>query len=126
MRGVWTKPSHHTKQKRVEHVPLNEQALALLESLPRDGEYLFSGRRMGTHLTDLKGPWAKVCKSAKLPEVRLHDLRHSFASHLVSSGVSLRIVGKILGKNKEERMAWYAELDDSPLSEGRNSVCGVL
>jgi integrase len=54
-RGVWTKPSHTTKQKRVEHVPLNDQAVAFLKSLPREGEYLFPGR-IGAHLADLKFP----------------------------------------------------------------------
>lgn len=79
-RGVWTKPSHNTKQKRIEHVPLNNQAIAFLKSLPREGEYLFPGR-IGHHLTDLKYPWAEICKDAKLEGVRIHDLRHTYASH---------------------------------------------
>jgi integrase len=126
VRGVWTKPSHHTKQKRVEHVPLNEQALALLESLPRDGEYLFPGRRRGAHLTDLKGPWAKVSQFASLSGVRIHDLRHSFASHLVSSGVSLPIVGKLLGHTQPQTTARYAHLADNPLREASNRFPQVL
>jgi integrase len=121
-RGVWTKPSHHTKQKRVEHVPLNKQALALLESLPRNGEYLFPGRREGAHLTDLKGPWAKVSEVAKLFGVRIHDLRHSFASHLVSSGASLPIVGKLLGHTQPQTTARYAHLADNPLREASNRI----
>ena len=125
-RGVWTKPSHHTKQKRVEHVPLNEQALALLESLPRDGEYLFPGRRKGAHLSDLKGPWAKLSDLAKLSGVRVHDLRHSFASHLVSSGVSLPIVGKLLGHTQPQTTARYAHLADNPLREASNRFPQVL
>lgn len=124
-RGVWTKPSHHTKQKRVEHVPLNEQALALLETLPRDGEYLFPGRT-GAHLTDLKGPWAKVSHFADLSGVRIHDLRHSFASHLVSSGVSLPIVGKLLGHTQPQTTARYAHLADNPLREAANRFPVVL
>jgi integrase len=119
-RGVWTKPSHHTKQKKVEHVPLNEQALALLESFPREGEYLFPGRMKGAHLTDLKGPWAKVSEVANLSGVRIHDLRHSFASHLVSSGVSLPIVGKLLGHTQPQTTARYAHLADNPLREATN------
>ena len=119
-RGVWTKPSHNTKEKRVEHVPLNEQARALLESWPRDGEYLFPGRSKGTHLTDLKGPWAKVSQLASLSGVRIHDLRHSFASHLVSSGVSLPIVGKLLGHTQPQTTARYAHLADNPLREAAN------
>ena len=85
-RGVWTKPSHNTKQKRVEHVPLNDQAIAFLKSLPREGEYLFPGRT-GAHLTDLKFPWVAICEDAQLHGVRIHDLRHTYASHLVSRGV---------------------------------------
>jgi integrase len=126
VRGVWTKPSHHTKQKKVEHVPLNDQALALLESFPRDGESLFPGRKKGTHLSDLKGPWAKVCAMAGLSGVRIHDLRHSFASHLVSSGVSLPIVGKLLGHTQPQTTARYAHLADSPLREASNRFPVVL
>jgi len=124
-RGVWTKPSHHTKQKKIEHVPLNEQALALLESLPRDGGYLFPGRT-AAHLTDLKGPWAKISQLASLPGVRIHDLRHSFASHLVSSGVSLHIVGKLLGHTQSQTTARYAHLADNPLREAANRFPIVL
>ena len=126
VRRVWTKPSHHTKEKKTEHVPLNEQALALLEALPRDGEYLFPGRKKDTHLTDLKGPWAKICAMAGLTGVRIHDLRHSFASHLVSSGVSLPIVGKLLGHTQPQTTAWYAHLADNPLREASNRFPVVL
>jgi integrase len=125
VRHVWTKPSHHTKQKRTEYVPLSEQALSLLDRLPREGEYVFPGRT-GPHLTDLKGPWAKVCKIARLSGVRIHDLRHSFASHLVSSGVSLPIVGKLLGHTQPQTTARYAHLADNPLREAANRFPVVL
>jgi len=125
VRHVWTKPSHHTKQKRTEYVPLSEQALSLLKRLPREGEYLFPGRT-GPHLTDLKGPWAKVCQIAKLSGVRIHDLRHSFASHLVSSGVSLPIVGKLLGHTQPQTTARYAHLADNPQREAANRFPVVL
>jgi integrase len=125
VRHVWTKPSHHTKQKRTEYVPLSEQALSLLDRLPRKSEYVFPGRT-GAHLTDLKGPWAKVCKVAGLSGVRIHDLRHSFASHLVSSGVSLPIVGKLLGHTQPQTTARYAHLADNPLREAANRFPVVL
>ena len=125
VRCVWTKPSHHTKQKRREYVPLSEQAVTLLERFPREGEYVFSGRA-GAHLTDLKGPWAKVCAIAGLTGVRIHDLRHSFASHLVSSGVSLPIVGKLLGHTQPQTTARYAHLADNPLREAANRFPIVL
>jgi len=124
-RHIWTKPSHHTKQKRTEHVPLSEQALSLLEGLPHEGEYLFAGRT-GACLTDLKGPWAKVSEMAGLTGVRIHDLRHSFASHLVSSGVSLPIVGRLLGHTQPQTTARYAHLADNPLRDAANRFPIVL
>src|SRR5271167_878440 len=124
-RRVWTKPSHHTKQKRKEYVPLSEQAVLLLERLPREGEYLFPGRT-GKHLMDTKGPWVKVCEMAELTGVRIHDLRHSFASHLVSSGVSLPIVGKLLGHTQPQATARYAHLADNPLRDAANRFPVVL
>ena len=125
VRHVWTKPSHHTKQKRREYVPLSEQALSLLERIPREGEHLFPGRT-GAYLRDLKGPWVRVCKLADLSGVRIHDLRHSFASHLVSSGVSLPIVGKLLGHTQPQTTARYAHLADNPLREAANRFPVVL
>jgi integrase len=124
-RSVWTKPSHHTKQKRTEYVPLSQQGLSLLERLPREGDYVFPGRT-GPHLTDLKGPWAKICQIAGLPGVRIHDLRHSFASHLVSSGVSLPIVGKLLGHTQQQTTARYSHLADNPQREAANRFPVVL
>ena len=129
-RGVWTKPSHHTKQKKTEHVPLNAQALALLESLPHDGDYLFPGRpgrkSKGEHLTTLKGQWEKICKMANLDGVRLHDLRHSFGSHLVSNGVSLPVVGKLLGHTQMQTTQRYAHVADDPQREAANKFPQVL
>jgi integrase len=118
-RGMWTKPSHNAKQKRIEHVPLSEQAIAFLRSLPKDDEYLFPGRT-GAHLTDLKFPWAEICKDAQLDGVRIHDLRHTFASHLVTRGVSLPIVGKLLGHTQTQTTARYAHLADNPVREAAN------
>ncbi len=115
-RGVWTKPSHNMKQKRVEHVPLSDQAIAFLKSMPHDGEFLFTGR-LTEHLSELKYPWAEICEDAKLKGIRIHDLRHTYASHLVSRGVSLPMVGKLLGHTQPQTAARYAHLADNPLRE---------
>lgn len=124
-RGVWTKPSHRTKEKKTEHVALNTQALALLERMDRTGEYLFPGRT-GGNLQDVKTPWASVCKLAKLQGVRVHDLRHSFASHLVSSGVSLPVVGKLLGHSQASTTQRYAHLADNPQRDAANLFPTIL
>lgn len=119
-RGVWTKPSHHTKQKRTEHVPLSDQALSFVNSLPKDNDLLFPGRRKDKPFTDLKFAWGKICEAAELENVRIHDLRHTFASHLVSSGESLPIVGRLLGHTQPQTTARYAHLADNPLREAAN------
>jgi integrase len=136
--GVWTKPSHNTKQKRVEHVPLSEPALQLLKSMKGDMQTgpLFPGRFTGAR-TDLKRPWMQACRAAGLvtttvvkgkrksitlyrPIVRIHDLRHSYASHLVSNGVSLEIVGKLLGHTQAATTMRYAHIQDAALRSAAN------
>ncbi|MEP4190387.1 MAG: tyrosine-type recombinase/integrase, partial [Sneathiella sp.] len=89
-RGTWTKPAHTTKQKRTEYVPLSADAIQVLldwrELCPPDSEYTFPGKVTGQPITEIKRFWDEVRAAANLPNVRLHDLRHTFASHLVSSG----------------------------------------
>ncbi len=142
-RGVWTKPSHHTKQKRVEHVPLNRAAIAILAKMQEDrrSNYLFPGKQ-GPRVT-LRRPWVQVLRAAGLvdeyevlgkrrrplkrfrPKVRIHDLRHTFASHLVSRGESLHKVGKLLGHTSPQTTARYAHLDDKALRATANSFGDV-
>ena len=104
-RGVWTKPSHHTKQKRIEHVPLSAPALQLLISMKREASdaFLFPGNVADAPLKEIGKSWAAICKTAGIDNTRLHDLRHTYASHLVSSGMSLPIVGRFLGPRSDER-----------------------
>jgi integrase len=129
-RGVWVKPSSHTKQKKAEHVPLSAPTLALLAemkagSVPGE-KYLFPGDVPGNHITDIKKAWALICDKAELDDVRLHDLRHSFASHLVSSGMSLEIVGKLMGHTQVATTKRYAHLADTPLREATERMGRIV
>ena len=137
-RGIWTKPSHHTKQKKIEHTPLSDTALQLLRRmhLTRTSLPLFPGQK-GARVT-IRRPWTQVCKAARLatseqvpgkrrkfltvwkPAVRIHDLRHTFASHLVSSGESLHVVGKLLGHTQPQTTARYAHLADTAVRDAAN------
>ena len=81
---------------------------------------------MGAHLTDVKFLWAAICKDAELEGIRIHDLRHTYASHLVSRGVSLPIVGKLLGHTQAQTTARYAHLADNPVREAANLFPVVL
>ena len=118
-KGIWTKPSHLTKQKKKEHLPLSENAINVLNELKEfrkeNSPYLFPSKIEGQHLQEIKTFWKKVIKEAKLENVRIHDLRHTHASHLVSSGLSLSIVGKLLGHTQAATTHRYAHLADEPL-----------
>lgn len=118
-RGVWIKPSHHTKQKRAEHLPLSAPALALLTEMQDTADtavhFLFPGNTPGKPLQDIKKFWRSVTQQAGLTDYRLHDNRHTHASHLVSSGLSLKIVGRLLGHTNPLTTKRYAHLSDDPL-----------
>ena len=117
-RGVWRKPAHTTKQKRTEHLPLSGQAMALLSAIREDGadsQYVFPGKAPGKPLTDIKKFWQGVLVEAGIEDAHLHDLRHTHASHLVSSGMSLAIVGRLLGHTQAQTTHRYAHLADDPL-----------
>ena len=149
--GVWTKPSSHTKQRRLHRVPLSGLATNLLLSIKEDAKrkaevdgipmspFIFTGVD-GKALTDIKRTWASVCKKAGLVEqipngegravwratVRMHDLRHSFASILVSTGASLPLIGRMLGHTQAQTTARYAHLYDDSLREAAEKVGAVV
>jgi integrase len=118
-RGVWTKPSHHTKQKRTEHIPLSGPTLTLLTDMREKADpheaNLLPGNASGRPLQDIKKFWKVVTAQAGIADYRLHDNRHTHASHLVSSGLSLEIVGRLLGHTNPTTTKRYAHIADSPL-----------
>jgi len=120
-KGVWTKPSHLTKQKKREHLPLSHQTLAVLEQLKKTNKkkstYLFPSPVDNKPLRDVRRFWERAKKEAKIENVRIHDLRHTHASHLVSSGLSLSIIGKLLGHTQPATTQRYAHLADEPLRQ---------
>lgn len=118
--GVWTKPAHNTKQTKQEHLPLSSSALEIIKAMREtdpSGKYLFPGKISGKPLQTIKTAWNTIRKRAGLSGLRLHDLRHTYASHLVSSGLSLSIVGKLLGHTQAATTQRYAHLADNPLRE---------
>ena len=118
-RGVWIKPSHHTKQKRTEHLPLSAPALALISKMREQAgvtqQFLFPGNTPDKPLLGIKKFWRGVTEQVRLKDYRLHDNRHTHASHLVSSGLSLEIVGRLLGHTSPMTTKRYAHLADDPL-----------
>ena len=93
-------------------VPLGPAARAVLSSIPREenNPWVIVGRLPGSHLTDLQRPWRRIRKRAGLEDVRIHDLRHSFASRALALGESLSMIGKLLGHTQVQTTARYAHL----------------
>lgn len=96
----------------------------MLAALPRlDGNpYVICGERTGAHLVNLQKPWRRIRKRAGIDDVRLHDLRHSFASVAVASGMSLPMIGALLGHSQPQTTARYAHLSDDPLKTAAEIV----
>ena len=112
-----------SKSGRPRIVALNAAAFALLRSIPRDPEspYVFPGRLVGVFY-----PWDRIRRRAGLPDVRLHDLRHSFASILVNQGVSLYIVQGLLGHASPRMTQRYAHLAPQTLLDAAEVVSSVI
>jgi integrase len=147
--GAWTKRAATTKQKKTHRVPLSAPALALLSDMKaeadrenarrvRDGlppiDFVFpgtsrpgpDGRRGEQPLHSLKTLWAGVCRKAELEDVHLHDLRHSFASLLASSGASLPLIGALLGHTQAQTTLRYSHLADSAMRAAAERAGAII
>jgi integrase len=115
---TWTKPAATTKQRLDHSVPLGAAAIKLLtgiqEARKTGTEWVFPGDDAGPR-RDIKEAWATACAKAGIQGARVHDLRHTFASVLISSGLSLPIVGALLGHSTPATTARYAHLLQDPL-----------
>ena len=119
-RPVWTIPAASTKQARSNRKPLSNRAQAILlewrEFCPvSEARWLIPGRDPAKRRSDLNGPWRRIQKAAHLQDVRLHDLRHDFASSAIAEGWSLEIIGRYLGHRSIQTTQRYAHLQDDPL-----------
>ena len=101
---------------------LSEAAQEILRSLPRHGTFVISGRSANEPRADLKRPWEAVRRRAQLDGVRLHDLRHTFASIGAGAQLGLPIVGRLLGHKQPQTTARYAHLDASPLKRAADLI----
>lgn len=119
--GVLRLPDSKTGQKVVF---LNAPALEVLYGIPRieGNSYVICGEKDGAHLVNLQKPWGRIRKNAGLEDVRLHDLRHSFASVAASGGLSLPMIGKLLGHTQAETTQRYAHLAADPLRAANEAI----
>jgi integrase len=128
--GVWSKPPSSTKQKEHHQVPLSAPALQLLADIkkrqPPRTEFVFPSDGASGHLVELKASWRQITKAAGIEGLRVHDLRHSYASQLVSGGASLPLIGALLGHSNPNTTARYAHLFHDPLRAATEKVGAVI
>lgn len=103
---------------------LSAPALKVLTSLPRiqGNPYVVCGGKHGAHLVNLQKPWRRIRQLAEIGDVRLHDLRHSFASVAAAKGFSLPTIGRLLGHTQTSTTQRYAHLGDDPVKTANESV----
>ncbi|KPQ02787.1 MAG: Site-specific recombinase XerD [Rhodobacteraceae bacterium HLUCCA12] len=128
--AIWSKAASTTKQRKIHRVPISQDVVAIVRQrqlvVPRGNPWLFPGDAIGKPVREIRRFWIKVQKEAELPDVRIHDLRHTFASLLVSGGASLEIIGRLLGHSQMQTTQRYAHLMESPLRAGVDSVASIF
>jgi integrase len=127
--GIWSKPAATTKQAALHRVPLSAAAVQLLTKMwgqaDDDAEWLFPARG-GGHCPHINEAWIRVRKAAGIPDVHLHDLRHTYASVLASAGQSLAVIGALLGHSTPVTTHRYAHLFDDPLRAATERASAIL
>jgi len=128
--AIWSKPAATTKQRKIHRVPVSQDVVAIVRQrqlvVPRGTPWLFPGDAIGQPVHNIRRFWRTIQRQADLPDVRIHDLRHTFASLLVSGGASLEIIGRLLGHSQMQTTQRYAHLMESPLRAGVDSVAGIF
>jgi integrase len=126
--GYWIKPTAHTKQRKVHKLPLSPAAIELIDRRrkKRKGKWVFPGDVPGAHLTVLSRVWEFVRKETGLKDARIYDLRHSYASVGAGGGLSLLVIGRLLGHSQSRTTQRYAHLSDDPLKEAANKIGNAI
>jgi integrase len=124
-RGILFLPDSKTGRKPIY---LSAATLAVLAEIPRveGNPFIIVGAISGKGRVDLKKPWAAIRKAAQLDDLRLHDLRHSFASIGAGTSLGLPILGKLLGHTQPQTTARYAHLDADPMRRAADTIGNTI
>lgn len=122
-RGLLLLPDSKTGQKAIV---LNAPALSVLASLSRVGNYVIAGNDPEKPRADLHRPWRMIQARAGLKGVRIHDLRHTYASFGAASGLGLPVIGKLLGHREAATTQRYAHLDNDPLRRASGAIGATI
>ena len=123
---LWRIEFNKTGQTR--HAPVSEGLLSLLAKLPRlaGNEYLFPNPKTGKPFVSIFHSWDTARQKAGLKDVRIHDLRHSFASYLINQGHSLYEVQNLLGHTQVKTTQRYAHLSQDSLLNAADSAAASV
>ena len=122
---TWVKPAATVKQKRDHVLPLSSSARVLIERQEKRGPTVFA-RADGSEVKNCRRTWLWALKRSGLSGIRIHDLRHTRASRLVSSGASLAVTGALLGHSSPATTARYAHLEQTALREAAERADNVV
>jgi integrase len=105
-------------------VYLSDEAIRVINSIQRIDKisHVFPGKNPSEPIQTIRKPWENICKAAGIANIRLHDLRHSFASVGAASGLSLPMIGALLGHTQPNTTARYAHLAASPLHQAVETI----
>lgn len=109
-------------------LPLTAPAREVIEDLPTisGNDYVLPGRLAGSHLVGLQRIWERIARRAELADVRLHDLRHSYASVGAAAGLGLPIIGALLGHMDASTTQRYAHLSQDPLKAAAELISNKI
>jgi integrase len=125
---TWTIAASVSKSGRSRAVPLTEAALRILDRMGTEGRYpfVFTNPETGERYTNIRHTWLRLRKAAGLPWLRLHDLRHTYASMLVNAGQSLYVVQQCLGHADGRVTQRYAHLSSKTLHDAADLVSAKM
>lgn len=117
-----------SKSGKTRHIPLSVAAVQLFKELPRwkNCPYVLPNPKTLKPLVDIHEPWHTACRRAGLKDVRIHDLRHTFASNLVNAGHSLFVVSRALGHANVSQTARYSHLADDTLLAAADAAANAM
>jgi integrase len=108
-------------------IHLNGGAVEVLQLLARGASpWVLPGAKDGAHLVNLQKPWRRIRRNAELQDMRIHDLRHSFASVAAGLGEGLHMIGKLLGHSQAQTTHRYAHLAADPVRAATERVSGAI
>jgi integrase len=131
---TWTKPASTVKQATEHHVPLSDEALQILRTIRDVAEaastkygrpvspWVFPRKYGGEPLSDIRHSWTALLRTAEIDDLHIHDLRHSYASFLVSSGHTLPMIGSLLGHSQAQTTNRYSHLLIEAQRDATNEV----